>query len=1131
MWRYQKPGFEALLLAKLQRQQQCSQFCDTMLKAEGVSVPAHSCVVSAISPHVSSALSSTPAPPAGQSRLLEFQAIGACTLLHMVSLLYSGEMAGEGEKERQEAISAAAKLGIDGLVEVTRRDRENRDEEGGGQCVQVGVQTEPLALEENEGRRGKWRREVSDRFTFLWKETPSDGEKDSWTQTEELQVNTAPSLSAVSFETTDMAALQGVGQTNSHYAPPQIPYIPITLVYPPENHTNPPSSAPTTFMQDSAAAGLTSVAVVAPSYNSVPPSLQPVSTVCAADLKSCLIGFQGATRDAIEGEEWPEEQFQHFQGNIPGFISYFLNPDKEEGSCRGRAGRRRGARVARARRAGTGERRARRPRATTGGRGRGGMMQTVDGQEVWVGKQQKLFLQRCGGRSSRTGQGGGAAGRKLYLNSRDVLKSAEKCRSRRRRGKVWEFSPSGELLPLIDRGRGGGGGGGGGRMITRQQMTQESLSVGGTPRRARAKSTTPASLSSTPMQLYNIHTLSNPSLQPSPSSVLQSPAAAYMLPAASLLHTTSLPPPALPPHEEQPEQIDRLLEEVMMGLDILPNNNNNSAPSSQPPIPTRSSNCTFAASRKNLTQNKQQGCTTGILEAGPGFHGSTQVAAVAREASSSTSAQGEVPILQQHGEGGLNVMLDHFLQSFEQHIAGCGAREEEELDGESSTELHAVPNRRKKTKTRPITSNSPRPQNTHSTNPVVHSQTTELQRSDEAITPASASSPVTLKHAEETSGKVRPPRKRTYKRRRKRDYVFSLERVRVKVRKPVTTSDTKTKIIIDQGDKLLRQVAVVKLERRGLMPGRVTGQEHRCRGLEVKSPEKRKTSSSEKCPDDSSVKNPPELWNTKTYPIRSRLREAFVTEPLLDKQQHYASSRKSRQKKNGQLLSSPSDGSSTPQVQLQPLEPCATNEQLEKNQERLLAEFPVLPEEEAEGPSGRGKKRRAESGGDTSDDATVAKRVCFEQMTEPTSETCTRSSEAADFVSEKATTRAEEVIDVESLMDEEAKSSSDEIIDVDGDTDGGTDLEDQTVNYHCRTVPTTSHSVRSPGSWEDEDVDVIGVPSPFHEPLIISWTEASDGDEEDGDEDEDEDIDVVGEKTDCAPSVVFASVNKGGLVN
>lgn len=36
MWRYQKPGFQALLLAELQRQQQGRQFCDTLLKTEGV---------------------------------------------------------------------------------------------------------------------------------------------------------------------------------------------------------------------------------------------------------------------------------------------------------------------------------------------------------------------------------------------------------------------------------------------------------------------------------------------------------------------------------------------------------------------------------------------------------------------------------------------------------------------------------------------------------------------------------------------------------------------------------------------------------------------------------------------------------------------------------------------------------------------------------------------------------------------------------------------------------------------------------------------------------------------------------------------------------------------------------------
>lgn len=36
MWCYQKPGFIALLLAELQRQQQCSRFCDTMLRTEGI---------------------------------------------------------------------------------------------------------------------------------------------------------------------------------------------------------------------------------------------------------------------------------------------------------------------------------------------------------------------------------------------------------------------------------------------------------------------------------------------------------------------------------------------------------------------------------------------------------------------------------------------------------------------------------------------------------------------------------------------------------------------------------------------------------------------------------------------------------------------------------------------------------------------------------------------------------------------------------------------------------------------------------------------------------------------------------------------------------------------------------------
>ncbi|XP_039668995.1 uncharacterized protein LOC120566536 [Perca fluviatilis] len=350
MWCYQKPGFEALLIAELQKQQQCSQFCDTLLKTEGISVPAHSCVLSAVSPHISSALSSAPPPPAGQSRLLEFRALGACTLLHMVRLLYCGEMAGEGENEKQEAISAAAKLGIHGLVEVTKRDRKSRKEEGEGCHTEVGVQTEPLMPEENEGRRSRWRRDVRDGSTFLWKETLSDGEKETWTQTEEQQVNTGPpSHPAASFETIDMAALQSFGMTGSHLVPPEIPYIPISLVYPPdENQTHQPLSAFVDSMQESTAAEHTSVPVVAPPHAFVPPPLLPFTsqaTSCGAASQSWWAAPKGASRNVAAAEDWEDEQLEQFQGNIPGYISYFLKPDKEEGSRRGRARSRRGAGV------------------------------------------------------------------------------------------------------------------------------------------------------------------------------------------------------------------------------------------------------------------------------------------------------------------------------------------------------------------------------------------------------------------------------------------------------------------------------------------------------------------------------------------------------------------------------------------------------------------------------------------------------------------------------------------------------------------------------------------------------------------------------------------------------------------
>lgn len=296
-------------------------------------------------------------------------------------------------------------------------------------------------------------------------------------------------------------------------------------------------------------------------------------------------------------------------------------------------------------------------------------------------------------------------------------------------------------------------------------------------------------------------------------------------------------------------------------------------------------------------------------------------------------------------------------------------------------------------------------------------------------------------------------------------------------------------------------------------------------------------------------------------------------EPCLDRRPPSADQlerRRCKPKKNAQLLTNAVELSSPP-IQPQPVEPSGTDEQLENNQERREEELSVRPQEEAEGPTRREKKRGAESEEETSDDATPAKRVCFEQMSQPTSETCIPSSASADVVSEPASLEVEDVIDVEtvsltsvggclqreeeeekpvpseiklreteeSLVDEERESSGDEFIDVDGDVEDGCQSRTaQTLSWFVEVKPPVSlpsrsaksDSLGSMGSCEedkDKDIDVIGGCSPFPDPVTISWTESSEAEEKEGDED----VDVVGEKTDCASSALFATMSKGELVN
>lgn len=268
--------------------------------------------------------------------------------------------------------------------------------------------------------------------------------------------------------------------------------------------------------------------------------------------------------------------------------------------------------------------------------------------------------------------------------------------------------------------------------------------------------------------------------------------------------------------------------------------------------------------------------------------------------------------------------------------------------------------------------------------------------------------------------------------------------------------------------------------------------------------------------------------------MRFVLQDSLFERPSL----HKSGRRRGRPRKN-KPVSSSSD-CEAPQIQLPSVEPGDVERELKRNQQRRSEDLSVEPQEETEGPAKRGKKREAELEEETSDEAGVMKKVCFEQT-----ETCIPHS--ADFVCEAEAVGTEDVIDVEtvslsslptednkevawseimmrdtedSLFDEEMESSGDEIIHVDDDSDGATDLEgardsckEQADRGCCQSRLTTarphfisppSHSATqvsrgSTGSWED---------SPLPDQVIISCRESSE-EEEEGDGD----ADVVSVKT------------------
>lgn len=265
-----------------------------------------------------------------------------------------------------------------------------------------------------------------------------------------------------------------------------------------------------------------------------------------------------------------------------------------------------------------------------------------------------------------------------------------------------------------------------------------------------------------------------------------------------------------------------------MGLDILPNNKG-SASRAQHPLPAGSNTGASASSEITSSQNKPQSLSSEL-------HESTEVAAVAGAAGRSSSTNGVVPVLEQPCEGELGDMLDHFLQSFEQHVGSCRAREEMETSGVSSTEScqpHTLMNTYKKNKDHTTTPYMPQLQrSTHriecSQAPELHIDENESQESHSQSRKAHAGRAVSPKHIEET----RPTSKRQNKRRQK-PYLFSLEKkkVKVKVRKP---DDAVNRNPHARKEKQLKQIPVVNLERRELLPVKVATPRHICQNLKGK---------------------------------------------------------------------------------------------------------------------------------------------------------------------------------------------------------------------------------------------------------------------------------------------------------
>lgn len=360
-------------------------------------MPVHSCVLSAFSPRLYGTLSSMPVATAGQRRLIKLQAVDADTLLSLVSLLYSGQL----HENREQVLSAAQTLGIElpqwpeeeghvgrgkvgrrkeredadnemekevgardwddrmsgRMKEGSRREKEKRRENGtqpgcGRETDERGAQTD-LACVEPQSIQPVFLIDQSARYTSQ--------ELGSHMEIQDAEIHSKKKLTIC--EVLAMAPETGSGETVSDSA-----CVSQTYLYSTEHHQ--PSFAVTSHPQNN---------------------------------------FLNQSLVVPEADADAENNLKQFEGNIPGFISHFL--DSTNSKSIGRRGRGCVSKVVKEDRV-----------------FKRGKAQSADGGSVkewlgWTGGGRGGRRQRCikrwglMARLAWQGQGGGRVGRPLQTRS------------------------------------------------------------------------------------------------------------------------------------------------------------------------------------------------------------------------------------------------------------------------------------------------------------------------------------------------------------------------------------------------------------------------------------------------------------------------------------------------------------------------------------------------------------------------------------------------------------------------------------------------------------------------------------------------------------------------------------------